>query len=234
MPLSICRPAPPASERGFLTARHGRRGCSCRPRAVAIGAAEEPLGELRVRSSADQAGRLMGWAAAWRSEPGRPGAPPGSATCSPSSWWPPASGCLMCSPSWADRGVLRKPQNPPAEQAREPAPQPRHPHGRGHPDPPPPQRRPGLLRPQASRGQDTQRSAPAMLPGPIPDPLAEALAGRLRVIGEPARIKVPDRMRHGPASAQELMDAAGTSQQNVFKHLTRLTEHGLIVTAHPL
>jgi hypothetical protein len=32
---------------------------------VAIGAAEEPLDELRVRSSADQAGRLMGWAAAW-------------------------------------------------------------------------------------------------------------------------------------------------------------------------
>jgi transposase len=37
---------------------------------------------------------------------------------------------------------------------------PRHPHGRDHPDPPPPQRRPGLLRPQARRGQDAQRSAP--------------------------------------------------------------------------
>ncbi len=34
------------------------------------------------------------------------------------------------------------------------------PHGRGHPDPPPPQRRPRLLRPQARRGQDTQRSPP--------------------------------------------------------------------------
>jgi transposase len=33
--------------------------------AVAIGAAEEPLGELRVRSSASQAGRLVAWAAAW-------------------------------------------------------------------------------------------------------------------------------------------------------------------------
>jgi hypothetical protein len=33
--------------------------------AVAIGAAEEPLGELRVRSSASQAGRLVEWAAAW-------------------------------------------------------------------------------------------------------------------------------------------------------------------------
>jgi transposase len=33
--------------------------------AVAIGAAEEPLGELRVRASAVQAERLLGWAAAW-------------------------------------------------------------------------------------------------------------------------------------------------------------------------
>src|SRR2546423_12695538 len=36
--------------------------------AVAIGAAEEPLGELRVRASARQAQRLVAWAAAW---PGR-------------------------------------------------------------------------------------------------------------------------------------------------------------------
>jgi hypothetical protein len=33
--------------------------------AVAIGAAAEPLGRLRVRASAAQAGRLVAWAAAW-------------------------------------------------------------------------------------------------------------------------------------------------------------------------
>ena len=33
--------------------------------AVAIGAAEEPLGEVRVRASAAQAERLVAWAAAW-------------------------------------------------------------------------------------------------------------------------------------------------------------------------
>jgi transposase len=33
--------------------------------AVAIGAAEEPLGELRVRASQDQAQRLLEWATAW-------------------------------------------------------------------------------------------------------------------------------------------------------------------------
>ena len=33
--------------------------------AVAVGAAEEPLGELRVRASGGQAERLLEWAAAW-------------------------------------------------------------------------------------------------------------------------------------------------------------------------
>jgi hypothetical protein len=33
--------------------------------AVAISGAEEPLGELRVRASAEQAERLLEWAAAW-------------------------------------------------------------------------------------------------------------------------------------------------------------------------
>jgi transposase len=33
--------------------------------AVAISAAEEPVGQLRVRASAVQAERLLGWAQAW-------------------------------------------------------------------------------------------------------------------------------------------------------------------------
>ena len=33
--------------------------------AVAIGAAEEPLGQVRVRASAAQAERLLAWAASW-------------------------------------------------------------------------------------------------------------------------------------------------------------------------
>jgi hypothetical protein len=33
--------------------------------AVAIGAAEEPLSQLRVRTSATQAGQLVAWAAPW-------------------------------------------------------------------------------------------------------------------------------------------------------------------------
>ena len=69
--------------------------------AVAIGAAEEPLGELRVRAAAV---RPSGW---WRgrrrgrSGPGRSRAPAAWVTCWPSSWSPPASGSWTCSPSSA-------------------------------------------------------------------------------------------------------------------------------------
>ena len=57
-------------------------------------------------------------------------------------------------------------QGLPAEQTREPAAQPRPPHGRGHPGPTPAQPRPCLLRQEAGRGQDPQRSAaPAETPG---------------------------------------------------------------------
>lgn len=74
----------------------------------------------------------------------------------------------------------------------------------------------------------TYDPAGGALPDPIPDALVELLAGRLRVIGDQTRIRVLDRLRHGPASVQELVDAAGTSQQNVSKHMTRLIEHGLV------
>ena len=92
--------------------------------------------------------------------------------CWPSSFCQRVSGCWMCRPSsargsgcwprgmWdrADRGVLGPAQGLPAEQAREPAAQSRHPHGDGHPDPPPAQRGPRVLRQEAGRGQDPERS----------------------------------------------------------------------------
>src|SRR5215471_2827447 len=43
--------------------------------AVAAGAAEEPLGTLRIRACADQAGKLVAWARAW---PERTGAVEGA------------------------------------------------------------------------------------------------------------------------------------------------------------
>jgi DNA-binding transcriptional ArsR family regulator len=58
-----------------------------------------------------------------------------------------------------------------------------------------------------------------MLPHPVPSSLAELIAARFRVIGEPTRIRLLDRLRGGEASVQELADALAASQQNVSKHL---------------
>ena len=67
-----------------------------------------------------------------------------------------------------------------------------------------------------------------MLPHPIPDSLAELIAQRFRVIGEPTRIRILDRLREGETSVQDLTDALGSSQQNVSKHLGVLAQAGIV------
>lgn len=63
---------------------------------------------------------------------------------------------------------------------------------------------------------------------PLPTPLADAIAQRFRVLGEPMRIRLLDRLRDGEASVQELTDALGTTQQNVSKHLAVLYRAGVV------
>ena len=66
------------------------------------------------------------------------------------------------------------------------------------------------------------------LPHPLPDDLVELIARRFRVIGEPTRIRLLDRLRDGEATVNELTEALGASQQNVSKHLTVLAEAGVL------
>jgi DNA-binding transcriptional ArsR family regulator len=66
------------------------------------------------------------------------------------------------------------------------------------------------------------------VPHPLPDPLIDLIAYRFRVLGEPMRIKLLDRLRDGAATVQELREATGASQQNVSKHLGVLTQAGLV------
>jgi DNA-binding transcriptional ArsR family regulator len=66
------------------------------------------------------------------------------------------------------------------------------------------------------------------LPHPLPEPLAEQIALRFRVIGEPTRIRLLDRLHEGEATVQELTDAVGTTQQNVSKHLSVLHAAGIV------
>ena len=67
-----------------------------------------------------------------------------------------------------------------------------------------------------------------MLTHPIPDSLAELIAQRFRVMGEPTRIRILDRLREGEASVQDLTAALGSSQQNVSKHLGVLAQAGIV------
>ena len=69
------------------------------------------------------------------------------------------------------------------------------------------------------------------IPHPLPDALIDAIAQRFRVLGEPLRIKLLDRLREGDASVQELQGHTGASQQNVSKHLGVLLQAGLVSRA---
>jgi DNA-binding transcriptional ArsR family regulator len=66
------------------------------------------------------------------------------------------------------------------------------------------------------------------LPHPLPEPVVELVARRFRVIGEPMRIRILDRLRDGEATVAELTESLDTSQQNVSKHLGVLHEAGIV------
>jgi DNA-binding transcriptional ArsR family regulator len=66
------------------------------------------------------------------------------------------------------------------------------------------------------------------LPHPLPDDLVDLIARRFRVIGEPMRIRLLDRLRAGEATVSELTDAVRSTQQNVSRHLNVLAEAGIL------
>ena len=66
------------------------------------------------------------------------------------------------------------------------------------------------------------------VPHPLPEPLIEVVAQRFRVLGEPMRIKLLDRLRDGDATVGELQEALGASQQNISKHLGVLLAAGMV------
>jgi DNA-binding transcriptional ArsR family regulator len=68
----------------------------------------------------------------------------------------------------------------------------------------------------------------AALPHPLPEELVDLIADRLRVLGEPMRIRLLDHLRSGEATVQSLADSAGAGQQNVSKHLGVLLRAGVV------
>src|SRR5262245_66273422 len=66
------------------------------------------------------------------------------------------------------------------------------------------------------------------LPQPIHEELAELVARRFRLLAEPMRIRLLDRLREGEATVGELSTSLAASQQNVSKHLGVLADAGLV------
>ena len=66
---------------------------------------------------------------------------------------------------------------------------------------------------------------------PLADPLVDLIAQRFRVLAEPMRIKLLDRLRDGDATVGELQAALGASQQNISKHLGILHSAGMVTRA---
>jgi DNA-binding transcriptional ArsR family regulator len=63
---------------------------------------------------------------------------------------------------------------------------------------------------------------------PLPDPIIDLVARRFRVLGEPIRIRLLERLREGEATVGELVAFTGTTQQNVSKHLGVLLQSGVV------
>ena len=58
--------------------------------------------------------------------------------------------------------------------------------------------------------------------------LVVRVAERLRVLGQPVRLRLIEQLTSGPATPQELSEVTGTSQQNVSKHLNVLYRAGIV------
>ncbi len=56
----------------------------------------------------------------------------------------------------------------------------------------------------------------------------DMVAGRFRLLSEPLRLQILNRLQDGETSVSQLAEDIGTSQPNVSKHLRLLIEGGLV------
>ncbi|SHK02742.1 ArsR/SmtB family transcription factor [Rhodothermus profundi] len=63
----------------------------------------------------------------------------------------------------------------------------------------------------------------------VPEALLEPVVRRLRVLGDPVRLRLLNLLRtRGELSVQEMVDALGVRQPSVSKHLNQLAREGLV------
>jgi DNA-binding transcriptional ArsR family regulator len=66
------------------------------------------------------------------------------------------------------------------------------------------------------------------LPHPLPTDLAELIARRFRVLGDPLRVRILDLLRDQELSVNALAEELDAGQQNVSKHLALLADAGML------
>ena len=66
------------------------------------------------------------------------------------------------------------------------------------------------------------------IPHPLPEDLAELIARRFRVLGDPLRVRLLDLLRDGEQTVNALADRLDAGQQNVSKHLSVLADAGML------
>lgn len=70
-----------------------------------------------------------------------------------------------------------------------------------------------------------------MSSAPLSDRDLASVAARFKLLAEPARLSVLQRLQHGPQHVGALIAATGLRQANLSKHLQTLHAHGLVSRA---
>lgn len=63
---------------------------------------------------------------------------------------------------------------------------------------------------------------------PLSPAAIDLIAGRFRILGEPLRIRILQALQPGEKNVTELVEAVGSTQPNVSKHLRILQEAGIV------
>ena len=63
---------------------------------------------------------------------------------------------------------------------------------------------------------------------PLPPGALELVAARFRMLGEPMRLRLLNELRGGEKTVTALVEATGAGQANVSKHLSLLTDAGMV------
>jgi len=72
--------------------------------------------------------------------------------------------------------------------------------------------------------------SPAFNSKQLPEAALELIAQQFRALSEPVRLKLLSALMQGEKNVTQLVEAAGTGQANVSKHLSILKQAGMVST----